>query len=254
MAVVSLADLSDVRFVEECCKALWSLRISLIEEEAAEKSKPNVPENARAACDLVCQRIKEVSDFASSRLQTLAERYGLTGTGNWMIDFQNEINEVQFFNTRRSFDSNVLKRYEAINSLRNIQATDNANGGGNLIERLLAGPDDVELNPREMALLAAHLRQPISLSQIQKEQQRTGESATQQRRNKLKLILDYNRGLKSAVTSQPETLTQPEQPKPKQSTERGDGQTKLIAALIAHHQYSDGSCQNPAPIGNNALA
>ena len=34
--------------------------------------------------------------------------------------------------------------------------------GGNLIERLLAGPDDAELTPREMALLEAHLKQPIS--------------------------------------------------------------------------------------------
>jgi hypothetical protein len=40
----------------------------------------------------------------------------------------------------------------------------------------------------------------------------------------------------------------------KRSTERGEGRIKLIAALIAHHKYANGSCLNPAPIGNNELA
>jgi hypothetical protein len=40
----------------------------------------------------------------------------------------------------------------------------------------------------------------------------------------------------------------------KRSTERGEGQRKLTAALTKHHRYSDGGCLNMAPIGNNALA
>jgi len=40
----------------------------------------------------------------------------------------------------------------------------------------------------------------------------------------------------------------------KRSTERGEGRCKLIAALIEHHKYDNGSCLNPAPIGNNELA
>jgi len=40
----------------------------------------------------------------------------------------------------------------------------------------------------------------------------------------------------------------------KRSTERGEGRFKLIAALIEHHKYDNGSCLNPAPIGNNELA
>jgi len=42
--------------------------------------------------------------------------------------------------------------------------------------------------------------------------------------------------------------------KPKRSTERGEGQAKLIAALTKHHEYADGSCLNTAYIGNNELA
>lgn len=40
----------------------------------------------------------------------------------------------------------------------------------------------------------------------------------------------------------------------KRSTERGEGQAKLIAALTKHHKYADGSCLNLEPIGNNELA
>ncbi len=41
---------------------------------------------------------------------------------------------------------------------------------------------------------------------------------------------------------------------PKRSTEKGEAETKLIAALTQHHKYSDGSCLNLNPIGNNQLA
>lgn len=47
-------------------------------------------------------------------------------------------------------------------------------GAGDFIERLLAGPADAELTPRDMALLEAHLKQPISLSAIQREKAGTG--------------------------------------------------------------------------------
>src|SRR5690606_18164757 len=43
-------------------------------------------------------------------------------------------------------------------------------------------------------------------------------------------------------------------PKAKQSTARGEGRAKLIAALTKHHRYADESCLNQEPIGNNALA
>jgi len=42
--------------------------------------------------------------------------------------------------------------------------------------------------------------------------------------------------------------------KPKRSTERGEGREKLISALTKHHDYANGSCLNPEPIGNNELA
>lgn len=69
---------------------------------------------------------------------------------------------------------------------------------GGLIERLIAGPDDAKLTPTELALLEAHLKQPISLATIQQEKQATGESETSVNRNKLKLIRDYNRNLQTA--------------------------------------------------------
>ncbi|MFN9368659.1 MAG: hypothetical protein ACK6CT_07805 [Planctomycetia bacterium] len=40
----------------------------------------------------------------------------------------------------------------------------------------------------------------------------------------------------------------------KRSTEKGEAEAKLIAALAAHHKYSDGSCLNLEPVKNNALA
>jgi len=129
-----------------------------------------------------------------------------------------------------------------------------------LIKRLLAGPDDVELSPREMAMLEAHLRQPVSFATIQQEKKATGHSPTEAARNKLKLIRDFNRGLRGQGHADdvekfdaPAPAVAPEPP-PKRSTERGEGRAKLIAALTKHHQYADGGCLNLEPIGNNELA
>lgn len=55
---------------------------------------------------------------------------------------------------------------------------------GGLIDSLIAGPDDIELSPRELALLEAYLKQTVSMAAIQ--------------RNKLKLIRDFNRNLRAA--------------------------------------------------------
>jgi hypothetical protein len=41
---------------------------------------------------------------------------------------------------------------------------------------------------------------------------------------------------------------------PKRSTERGEGQAKLIAALTRHHKYAEGGSLNLEPVGNNKLA
>jgi hypothetical protein len=129
-----------------------------------------------------------------------------------------------------------------------------------LIERLLAGPDDVELSPRELALLEAHLRQPVSFATIQQEKKATGQSPTEAARYKLKLIRDFNRALQgqgdAGEAEKPDAPapTDAAPPTPKRSTERGEGRAKLIAALTKHHQYADGGCLNLEPIGNNELA
>jgi hypothetical protein len=87
------------------------------------------------------------------------------------------------------------------------------------IKRLLAGPDDVELSPRDMALLEAYLRQPVSFATIQQEKQATGHSLTKAARDKLKLIRDFNRGLQGrgnadearpSGAAKPPTLPPPE--------------------------------------------
>jgi len=51
------------------------------------------------------------------------------------------------------------------------------------------------------------------------------------------------------VDSTPQTLA-----RKKRSTEKGEAEAKLIAALAAHHEYSDGSCLNLDPVRNNAIA
>jgi hypothetical protein len=40
----------------------------------------------------------------------------------------------------------------------------------------------------------------------------------------------------------------------KRSTESGEAERKLISALLAHHHYSNGGCDNFEPIGNNEIA
>lgn len=55
-------------------------------------------------------------------------------------------------------------------------------------------------------------------------------------------------GLQSAERAAPKSVRE------KRSTEKGEAEAKLIAALAAHHQYSDGSCLNLQPVRNNALA
>lgn len=137
--------------------------------------------------------------------------------------------------------------------------------GAGLIDRLLAGPEDADLSPREMALLEAYLKLPVSLAQMQREAKTEGKSESVRRRNKLTLIRDFNRNLGAATSAakeaRPGTRAGHNEPaeataliKPKRSTERGEGQAKLIAALTKHHKYADGGCLNTEPIGNNELA
>lgn len=86
-------------------------------------------------------------------------------------------------------------------------------------EQLLAGPDDAELTERELALLEAYLKQPVSRSQMQREAQVEGKSETAQMQNKLKRILDFNRELRDGkasgdVAPQPQIAASTPYPKP----------------------------------------
>src|SRR5262249_49578005 len=72
-----------------------------------------------------------------------------------------------------------------------------------LIEKLLAGPDTVELTRRDFALLNAYLKQPIDMAprySEAEEKRETGQSQARWDRNKLKLIRDLNRELKQQHT------------------------------------------------------
>lgn len=44
------------------------------------------------------------------------------------------------------------------------------------------------------------------------------------------------------------------QQRPKRSTERGEAQLKVVAALTKHHRYAEEGCLNEEPIGVNRLA
>ncbi len=79
-------------------------------------------------------------------------------------------------------------------------------GKTDFIEGLLAGPSEVELTAKELALLNAHLRQRQSMTKILHEQRTTGESETLRRREKLKLIRDYNRNLQELQTNSDSNL------------------------------------------------
>jgi len=141
-----------------------------------------------------------------------------------------------------------------------------ATGIAAFIEGLLAGPDNIELGPREMAMLEAKIKQSCRPSDIQREKKKTGRSQILDDRSKLNLILNYNLALQRnarfptvpaatnvaepMATAEPHSKTK----KQKRSTSSGEGQTKLIAALTKHHHYAEGGSLNLEPIGNNALA
>ena len=76
-----------------------------------------------------------------------------------------------------------------------------------LIDRLLSGPADILLRPEELDFLEAYVKRPLSIAQIQKEKKRlNGSSETQENRNKLKLIRDFNR---NRERREPSTSTVP---------------------------------------------
>lgn len=90
---------------------------------------------------------------------------------------------------------------------------------GDLIERLLAGPDDAELSPRDLALLEANLRQPSNrptLRELADAANGQGQSERSTRLGKLKLIRDFNRNLHSAASTAEHA---PKQPAPQPMSE-----------------------------------
>lgn len=95
------------------------------------------------------------------------------------------------------------------------------------IARLLSGPNNVKLSAEDLALLEAYLRQPVSFATIQRERKTLGRSPTQEGRKKLKLIRDFNRGLRAtggadeakATVSTPDAAA----PGPSAATKPGEG-------------------------------
>jgi len=104
------------------------------------------------------------------------------------------------------------------------------------VERLLEGPEDEELKAKDLAWLESYLKQPVSLATIHRERRTTGRSETQDRRDKLKLICDYNRKLQelraspvcsSELATAPSTHSGAETPavSPDQLEATGNGRT-----------------------------
>jgi hypothetical protein len=160
------------------------------------------------------------------------------------------------------------KPAESLGAVEGAQGQSDADNG-DFIERLLAGPDDVELTPRELALLEAHLKQAIDIAAVQRERRAhpTQESETWNCHSKLKLIRDFNRNLQALAGQAVAGITDSESPpsdrkpkgdaptrKQKRSTEKGEGRAKLKAALTKYHKYADDGCLNLEPVGNNELA
>lgn len=85
---------------------------------------------------------------------------------------------------------------------------------GDFIERLLAGPDDVELTPKQRALLSAYLdNYRLSFATVQRERRAIGASPTLERLQKLRRIRDFNRALEaSGRCAAPPPATKPKVP------------------------------------------
>ncbi|MBX3435312.1 MAG: hypothetical protein KF847_18500 [Pirellulales bacterium] len=119
------------------------------------------------------------------------------------------------------------------NGTYDAQRRDIELGNREFIERLLAGPVDGELSARELALLEAHLAQPVSLATIQREKQATGESATNAQRNKLKQIRDFNRNLQDAATGEGADAGETETPPAPKNGDGDDGDGNRYARLAS---------------------
>lgn len=117
------------------------------------------------------------------------------------------------------------------------------------ISHLLAGPDDAELSPRDLALLEAYLRQPMSFAKIQSERMKLGRSPTQEAWNKLKLIRDFNRGL---LPGEAEKREAPAPAVARAKTSRGvplaEAEVKVREWLLKH------AGDDPAAITRDAVA
>lgn len=80
-----------------------------------------------------------------------------------------------------------------------------------IIERLQDSPANTKLNDDELAQVKAFLKQPLSLATIQTEKKSgSGFSPTLQRQEHLKLIVDYNDGLKPQQYAKPIGLEKPQ--------------------------------------------
>lgn len=95
------------------------------------------------------------------------------------------------------------------------------------VQRLLSGPDDVELSDRELDLLEAILRQPLSLAAVRQEKKTLGRSPILEGRNKLQTILTFNR-LQRANVGKLGQPSAPATPKP-EVAERNEPQQSVDA-------------------------
>ncbi|TWU08902.1 hypothetical protein CA54_41410 [Symmachiella macrocystis] len=140
---------------------------------------------------------RESSRQAAAWLRKAGETVEANGTEvalNGLPDEPNDATELpdwlEAMRTAAEYVKTILMQYP-------IQRRLTPSTADGLTDRLLAGPDDAELSPRELALLEAVLKQPVSLPQMQRAKQTTGKSETNAKLNKLKQIRDFNRSLQA---------------------------------------------------------
>jgi hypothetical protein len=141
----------------------------------------------------VAERLLEAARIARALRNSVTSRGGF----NAHLDLFPELNTV----SRGGMDSvNEVRRTLRLDDpfafvddlVADTESTD-------FIERLLAGPDEVELTPRELALLEGHMQQKDTSSTVQPSNQATGESESNANLNKLKLIREFNNRLQAAA-------------------------------------------------------
>jgi hypothetical protein len=126
------------------------------------------------------------------------------------------------------------------------------------LEEMQASGYDFKLAADELEDLKSFLRDQSCFEWMANGVDAEQSSARQSFQHLLKAIVQFVRETRTeeqkATQSQPKPARSRGPGRPRLNQQPSDSETLLIAALTRHHQYNNGSCLNPAPVGNNELA